>query len=223
MTTKLFNFIRTNSISNPMSDNQLPFKSLSEEISYYLEPLEIADHLPMNVGLRSATQETMISLLGSPMMPLTTKDQPGKASALVKKISQTQRVSQHVVVTGILPAINSLRTLLSKAFEKEKEAGHDLESVLSTDGMLVVRLRNPTSGIPSKKISNHSWGSAIDLKLIGHSSPGNTGHTIPRFIAVLIPFFNEEGWYSGVSFHDTMHFEVAEGTIAKWSENGLLR
>ena len=61
------------------------------------------------------------------------------------------------------------------------------------------------------------------MKLTGHSSPGYTGTKIPRFIAVLIPFFNQAGWYSGVSFHDAMHFEVAEETIHNWSIKGLLK
>lgn len=192
---------------------------LSSELNYYLTMVEIADSLPMNTGLSACKQETMISVLGSPLMPLTKIDQPGRASPLVTKLKQTAAVSRHVVVTGIRPAIASLRTALGNAFAAEKKKGHDLESVLGTDGMLVVRLRNPTSGAPSTLISNHSWGTAIDFKMVGHTSPGNTGHQIPRFIAALLPFMNQEGWFSGIAFHDTMHFEVANETIIKWSDN----
>jgi hypothetical protein len=194
--------------------------AMAAEISHYLDSVALDDHLPINIGLTAANQETMISALGSPLMPLTTADQPNRASPLVTRLKQTVRVSQHVAVTAIRPAIESLKIILAGAFQQEKNKGHDLDSVLSTDGMLVVRLRRPTSGLPSKKISNHAWGTAIDMKIIGHSSPGNTGHSIPRFIAVLLPFFNAEGWFSGIAFHDSMHFEVAEGTIRKWLNEG---
>ncbi|MEP7375181.1 MAG: M15 family metallopeptidase [Chitinophagaceae bacterium] len=194
--------------------------AMAAEINHYLQLVDLNDHLPINTGLRSANQQSMISVLGSPLMPLTTNDQPDRASPLVNRLRQTVRVSQHVVVTAIRPAIESLKIILTKTFQQERGNGHDLESVLSTDGMLVVRLRRPTSGLPSTKISNHAWGTAIDMKIIGHSSPGNTGHSIPRFIAVLLPFFNEEGWFSGIAFHDSMHFEVAEGTISQWLSDG---
>jgi hypothetical protein len=210
-----------------MSNNpQIVPRPLAEEIAYYLEPFDLSDHLPINKGLASATQETMISFLGSPLMPLTTSDQPSKASPVVKQLTQTCKVSLHVVVTAIKPALESLERVLKAAFAQElsqEHGNHDLESVLGTEGMLVVRLRRPTSGNPSKKISNHAWGTAIDMKITGHSAPANTGHTIPRFIAILLPFFNKEGWYSGISFQDTMHFEVAEGTIREWSDDGKFK
>lgn len=194
--------------------------AISKELAYYLTMVELNDYLPINSGHSSAKESTMISTLGSPLMPLTTSDQPSKASPLVKKLSKTAKVSQHVVVTAIIPALESLNAALQKVFMQEQDDGHDLESILSTDGMLVVRLRNPTSGAASSRISNHSWGTAIDFKIIGHTSPGNTGHQIPRFIGVMLKSFNEEGWYSGIGFHDTMHFEVSDGSIQKWSSEG---
>jgi hypothetical protein len=205
-----------------MADETLIDDMLSKEIAYYLEPVELTDLLPINKNNHSATQETMISLFGAPLMPLTTSDQPSNASPLVKRLRRTQKVSQHIVVTAIGPALDSLKKVLELTFNQEKEDSHDLESVLSTDGMLVVRLRKPTSGRPSTKISNHSWGTAIDLKIIGHSSPGNTHNVIPRFIAVLLSNFNKEGWFSGIGFDDTMHFEVSEERINEWSNDGLL-
>jgi len=89
--------------------------------------------------------------------------------------------------------------------------------------MLVVRLMRPTSGIPTAKISNHSWGTAIDFNIDGGVPPGNTGQSIPTGIAKLVPYFNRAGWYSGIAFHDDMHFEVAEETIKQWSASGQLK
>jgi hypothetical protein len=191
------------------------------EINYYIEMVDLHDHLPINVDVQSAQEATMISALGSPQLPLTTVDQPERASELVKKLSRTAKVCAHVAVTGIRPALESLSGVLLQAFKSEKSAGHDLESVLGTEGMLNVRYRKPTSGKPSTKISNHAWGTAIDFKILGHSPPGNTGGKIPRFIATLLPFFNEAEWYSGIGFNDTMHFEVSDGLIRKWAKGGL--
>ncbi|MHA4811479.1 M15 family metallopeptidase [Flavitalea flava] len=193
---------------------------LTKEINFYLTMVDASESLPMNVGISSCKQETMISVLGSPLMPLTTSDQPDRASPMVTRLKQTATIGKHLVVTGIKPAITSLQAAVAQAFLQEKNNGHDFESVLSNDGMLNVRLRNPTSGKPSSLISNHSWGTAVDFKIIGHSSPGNTGHSIPRFIAILIPFLNAAGWFSGIAFHDAMHFEVADETIKQWQQDG---
>jgi hypothetical protein len=205
-----------------MAKQPLSPLSLANEIAYYLTMIDVHTVLPLNAGLSSAKEETMISILGSPLMPLTTADQPSKASPLVTRLKQTEPVGRHVVVTGIRPAIASLEKVLQLVSEQEKATGHDLESVLGTEGMLVVRLRKPTSGAVSHKISNHSWGTAIDFKIIGHSAPANTGHTIPRFVAVMLKAFHGEGWFTGIAFNDTMHFEVADETIRHWSKTGLL-
>ena len=66
-------------------------------------------------------------------------------------------------------------------------------------------------------------GTAIDFQLVGHSPPGNTGHQIPLFIAVLLPFFNGAGWFSGIGFNDTMHFEVSDDLIRKWAADGKFK
>jgi hypothetical protein len=197
--------------------------TVAQEIDHYVKHVSLDEFLPINTGLHPAEESTMVSTLGSPLMPLTTTDQPDRASPMVKEIGQTINVSQHIIVTGIKPAVESLKSILLKVFTIEKENGHDFESVLGTDGMLNVRLRKPTSGKPSTRISNHAWGTAIDFKIIRHGSPGDTGHTIPRFISVLLPHFNEAGWYSGIGFHDTMHFEVSDETIRQWLRDGLFK
>lgn len=193
------------------------------EALYYLTMVPLQPLLPINIGLRSAQEETMTSLLGSPQLPLTTKDQPKRASPQVKALKVDEKLSKNIRVTGIKPAVVSVSEVLKKAFAQEAKAGHDFESVLVDDGMLVVRYRRPTSGRPSTKISNHSWGTAIDFKILDNKPPGNTHDKIPRFIAVLLPFFHAAGWYSGIGFSDTMHFEVADGTIHDWAVSGALR
>jgi hypothetical protein len=196
---------------------------LFDLMEYYNQPVKLTSVLPINLHVSSAKEETMVSLLGAPRMPLTTHDQRERASAGTKALEISEVITAHVFVTGIRPAVTSLLSILPRACASEKDAGHDLASVLGTQGMLNVRLRKPTSGLPSTKISNHSWGTAVDFQMLGQDPPGNTHDTIPRFIAVLLPFFNEAGWYSGIGFHDTMHFEVADETMRKWANDGSLK
>jgi hypothetical protein len=160
----------------------------------------------------------MVSILGAPRLPLTTSCQNSRASDLVLENRVTEKITDIFSLTGMKQAIADIKAILADAF---KEAP-DLESVLSTEGMLCVRRRKPTSGAVSKAISNHSWGTAVDFKIVGFEAPGNTGKEIPKFIKILLPRFNDKGWYSGIAFHDTMHFEVSEEKIRKWSKDGKL-
>jgi len=184
-----------------------------------MQRVDLANLLPINKNLSSAKEGTMISLLGSPRMPLTTVGQNERASDLVKRNLVTESMSPLFRLQGLEPAIADLKAFLAQAFAAEP----DLKSVLSTEGMLSVRVRKPTDGSVSTKISNHAWGTAVDFKIVGFEAPANTGHTVPRFIGILIPLFNAGGWYSGVGFRDTMHFEVSEERIREWSNEGVLK
>jgi hypothetical protein len=187
-------------------------------MSKFSQLVPLSSITPFNVGLSSASEATMISVLGRPKMPLTTDDQPNYASDIVKNLEATARITNKIRVTGIKPTIESLR----KVLQKVKDEQPDLLNALSSAGMLVVRLRRPTSGRPSSKISNHSWGTAIDFSIDGQKPAGDTGQVIPRGIAMLVPFFNAEGWYSGIAFHDDMHFEVSEEKIRAWTNDGTI-
>ncbi|PDT91301.1 hypothetical protein CO669_04590 [Bradyrhizobium sp. Y36] len=182
-------------------------------------PVPLASLLPINTGLSSAKEETMISLLGSPHMPLTTVGQNERASDLVKRNLVLERMSPLFRLTGLKPAVDDVKAVLTKAFAKQPT----LAEVLSTEGMLSVRMRKPTNGSVSTHVSNHGWGTAVDFKVVGFDAPANTGATVPEFIALLIPLFNKAGWYSGVAFNDTMHFEVSEERIREWAKKKLLK
>ena len=110
---------------------------------HYLELVALSDLLPINVGLSPAHELTMISLLGAPQMPLTRVDQPDKASPLVKALKSPRNVSSQIAVTGIRPAVASLVDVLGQAMAQERKAGHRLDAVLGTEGMLNVRFRKP--------------------------------------------------------------------------------
>jgi hypothetical protein len=194
-------------------------RSRADVARHYMQRVDLASLLPINKGLSSAKEETMISLLGAPHLPLTTVGQNDRASDLVKRNFVTERMSPLFRLQGLEPAIADLQLVLAQAFAAER----DIESVLSTEGMLSVRMRKPTDGSVSRKISNHAWGTAVDFKIVGFDAPANTGKTVPRFIAILIPLLNAAGWYSGVAFRDTMHFEVSEERIAQWSRDHVFK
>jgi len=103
---------------------------------------------PINVGLTSASEETMISLLGRPRDVNSTECNNAKASDTVKRLSVLQSVGPFRV-TGIKPAVDSLREVFAEAKQQEAK----LWDALGSEGMLCVRFRKPTSGKPSTKLS----------------------------------------------------------------------
>jgi hypothetical protein len=170
----------------------------------------------LNKNLSSAREGTMNDVLGAPRQPLTRECHNDHVSPTVRRLIDTKPISPHMGATGVKPAVESLQAIMAKVAVEHA----DLIDVLRSSGTLCVRLRKPTSGAASTHASNHSWGTAIDLHVEGHSPPADTGHNVPRFIAILVPFFNEAGWFSGIGFRDDMHFEVADETIRKWHDEG---
>jgi hypothetical protein len=187
-------------------------------MSNFSDLVPISSIPSLNKDVSSATEETMVDVLGSAQKPLTTSCQDERASPAVKQLLDTRKLSDHVRVTGIKPALDSLEAI----FAQIKQANPELLPVLATEGMLCVRLRKPTSGQPSTKMSNHSWGTAIDFKLLGEEAPGNTGLNVPRWVALLVPHFNKAGWFSGIGFRDDMHFEASNELVRQWAQDGLL-
>ena len=75
-------------------------RSRADIARHYSQRVELADLLPINKRLSSAREETMISLLGSPRMPLTTIGQNERASDLVKRNVVLERMSPLFRLTG---------------------------------------------------------------------------------------------------------------------------
>lgn len=183
------------------------------------DPVPISSIANLNSKLTSAHSSTMIQVLGAPVEPLVQNAcRNEQASIPVRALLETRRITANFRLTGIKPALDSVQKVLTAV----QAAQPDLIAQLGTEGMLCVRHKKPTNGAFSSDPSNHSWGTAVDFKFGSGEAPGNTGTTVPRWVAILVPFFNAEGWFSGISFHDTMHFEVADETIRKWHDQGLL-
>jgi hypothetical protein len=116
---------------------------------------------------------------------------------------------------GLAPAVEALRAILADVVGSEPR----VHAGLGTAGMLCARLVRGSA----TAISNHSWGSAIDLTLEGQLDGFADGGT--QFgLLILAEYFNDEGWYWGAVYNreDSMHFEVGEETLRKWVAEGKL-
>ena len=175
----------------------------------------------INAGLSSAKRSTMLSVLGMPRPTLDDKCRPVTNPA-IRALIVTEDVGPFKV-TGLKPAVASLRRVLAKV----KEAHPEVYDLIGSSGMLCARnIKNSSSP------SNHSWGSAIDINirgaLDGINVRGGTGRRDDRTLAglaAMAPFFHKEGWFWGVgfsNFEDGMHFEVADQTIREWHAKGIL-
>lgn len=95
----------------------------------------------------------------------------------------------------------------------------DVYAKWGTAGMLCCRLQRNSA----TRISSHSWGTAIDLKLDGKLDVrGN--NKVHYGLTLICPIFNRHGWFWGATFRteDAMHFEVSKGKLQQWQTVGLL-
>jgi hypothetical protein len=166
----------------------------------------------MNRNLSAARVETMLSVLGKPG-PLT-KECSDPAGPFAQRV--IRRDVGPFDVEGLDIAVESL----DRIFAEVRAALPDVFKEARTEGMLCVRARrhNPTV------FSNHSWGCAIDLFFgVGVVEQGDP--VAHRGNLLLLPFFNEHGWYWGAEFSgssvDSMHFELAEETILKLGRDAV--
>lgn len=119
-------------------------------------------------------------------------------------------------VRGLSLAVDSLRTILAEV----QATNADLYSRLGNAGMLCCRwVRGSTS-----VISNHSWGTAIDMTIDGKLDPRGDNQ-VQKGLLDLFPFFHKHGWFWGAAFptEDAMHFEVSDQLIRRWAAEGRLQ
>jgi hypothetical protein len=67
-------------------------------------------------------------------------------------------------------------------------------------------------------ISNHSWGTAIDLTLNGVLDVQGDDK-VQYGLTLIAPLFNRHGWFWGAAFgvEDAMHFEAGKGLVSQWA------
>jgi hypothetical protein len=173
----------------------------------------------INDGVTKARQQTMIEIFGRP--GALSDECTAPTNPTVKKLLVTSNVGPFRV-TGIKPAVEALTRIFAKVRQQEA----DLFGQLGTAGMLCCRRIRRRAGLPpSTQFSNHSWGTAIDIKIRGALDPRGDGRT-QLGLLMLHPFFNEEKFFWGAGFggdtEDAMHFEVSDELARQWKRDGVL-
>jgi len=163
-----------------------------------------------NVGLHSASEATMLSLLGVPGNK--TRDCSSPTGQFARRIKFNVDVGPFRV-SGLDIAVASLKQIFDEAGATMPE----VVAAVKTEGMLCVRHKRNNRN----SFSNHSWGAAIDL-FFGRDVVPQGQRKTHRGVLKLAPIFNQHGWCWGAGFSgnsvDSMHFELAEETI-RASEN----
>ena len=166
-----------------------------------------------NKGITQPRNRTMMEILGPPRDSYSTECQP-VTSAGLKALMETRQIGP-ITVTMLRPALDSLERILNRL----KETDPDIYAKVGTAGAMCARFIRGSS----TEVSNHSWGSAIDLTLQGELDRFADGGT--QFgLLILAEYFNDEGWYWGAVYNreDSMHFEVGEETLRAWKAEGKL-
>ena len=182
-------------------------------IGNYAQVVLVADRRNLNKGLTVPTPTYMIGAFGPPRDGLSDTCQDMTNPRLAALLS-AQKVGP-VQVKMLKPAIESLQTV----FDNIQKADPELYARINTSGSLCVRfIRGSTTAV-----SNHSFGTAVDLNIDGVLDTLGDGRT-QLGLTILSDFFNAEGWVWGAAYgrEDSMHFEVSREKIEDWIKAGKI-
>jgi len=166
-----------------------------------------------NKGLIQPKNSFMIRTLGHPREIYGVDCKPVTNPRLTD--AMTQEKIGNFRVTMLKPAMESLKRVM----ERLKASDIDIYDKVGTAGALCARLIRGSKS----SVSNHSWGTAIDIKLDDQLDRFADGET--QFgLLIIAEYFNDEGWYWGASYgrEDSMHFEASEALIQSWVDAGEL-
>jgi peptidoglycan hydrolase-like protein with peptidoglycan-binding domain len=173
----------------------------------------------INIGLHPGHQATMLKIFGVP--GALSRDCSNIANRKLEALIETRNVGPFKA-TGIGQLLDHLTEIFSEVKGKLPEVFAQVES----DGMLCCRaVRGSKSNF-----SNHSWGTAIDIRFGDESDEMGDG-LMQLGTSALAPFFHVRGWYWGIGFaatnpkrEDSMHFEASDELIRQLfgGESGLI-
>lgn len=175
----------------------------------YIELVPLPDKTNINSGLITPNEEFMLSILGDPNI--------GSDTFEYQDLIETRNVGPFTV-EGLIPMLGDLEDIFAQVQVEKPQLYEDVMEI----GMLVRRSKKDSSGneIPGT-ISNHSWGTAIDL-FFGEGFDLNEDGQTNRGLVELAPYFQDKGyiWGAGFSnFEDSGHFEASEELIQQWQAN----
>jgi hypothetical protein len=162
----------------------------------------------INAGVSSAGNSLMLSLLGNPRSSYS-QNCGSVTNSKLKAMMATRSVGPFKA-TGYGPALDSLADVMADI----KADVPGVYGLLGTAGMLCARfVRGSTSSI-----SNHSWGTAVDIT-IGGQLDARGNRKVQYGLTLIAPIFNRHGWFWGAGFgtEDGMHFEAGRDLVRKWA------
>lgn len=197
-----------------VSDAGLPDEDFETEIATEnLTETMLLAKTRFNQAITQPRNKTMMEILGPPRDSYSTDCQP-VTNPRLKALTETRQIGP-ITVTMLKPALDSLERIMARL----EKSDPDIWAKVGTAGAMCARfIRGSTTAV-----SNHSWGSAIDLTLEGQLDGFADGGT--QFgLLILAEYFNDEGWYWGAVYNreDSMHFEVGEETLRQWVAEGKL-
>ena len=185
----------------------------------YSKSVPVPPYSSINQNLSPAHQQTMLDIFGKP--GALSKDCSDITNPNLKKLIGTQNVGPFKV-TGLKLLLGELTAI----FDQVRQQNRELYEQAQTEGMLCCRRVRTKQGI-STNYSNHSWGSAVDVRFGGKSDEVGDGMTEAGLLA-LYPYFHVRGWYWGAGFgdpdparEDSMHFEASDQLIRRLYVNPL--
>jgi len=191
------------------------FVAVHREAAFYrrLVPAPNRDHI--NTGLTPASHSNMLKKFNGPPGQKTRNcSQP--TNPKVTRLTKTVTISPYLRCTGLKPFLD----LIAEVFEEIKGVYPELYPLITTAGCLCCRLVRKSDFF----FSNHSWGTAIDLKIAGILSPQGSG-LIPQGLLTIYPLFYKRKIYWAQGYKkltDPMHFEASNELINEWDLKGLI-
>jgi len=158
----------------------------------------------VNTGLSSCRNSTLLAKFGAPRARVTSEIKPVTNLALKARLKRGKWFGQ--AITGLDAAVFSLGRIEAKI-----KANHpSLVPHMGHAGMLACRLVRGSK----TSISNHAWGTAIDLTFDGQVDDRGDGNC-QSWLLLVYPYFYEEGWFWGTEFptEDSMHFEMSDESV----------
>lgn len=171
----------------------------------YTQPMPLPPRETINRGLQSPTNAFMLSKFGEPRSSYSQECRPPTHPKL---ISATDRIQfGRTTVSGIRPAIASLRLIIADIMREQP----DVYKHLGSAGMMCCRYQRGSN----QAITNHSWGTAIDVSVDGVPQPYGQ-RSVWLGLLLIGPIFNRHGWYWGAGYKrktDSHHFECGVGLL----------
>jgi hypothetical protein len=197
-----------------MSQPVAASKTVHRPASYYRQLVPAPPRAYINSGLTPARHATMMNVFGAPGRKTQDCSTPSNQK-LLRHIKE-KKITPAMSLTGFEPFLD----LIKDAMDEVADIYPELYPLVTSAGCLCCRLVRGSNTY----FSNHSWGTAVDLKIGGILAPLNATK-IPQGLLNLYPFFHKRKifWAQGYNGRtDPMHEEASNELIKEWDLSGIV-